>query len=732
MLFALETPGHLVVEAYALSEAPTIPAFRRTFERNVGERAEMTALFYASELDELGFDPGIVPSSTPGSPERPLPPFDVAVVNRLDASNQTGWIPLPSLEGTLAAFRTPVVDRAERCASQGGCYADASAAPTCLVPCPESQIEDVTPPAPVVVTCPDGWRLEEGGERFCDPYPDGELECGDGAFQRPGDSACQPIGRTCPEPGAWPSDLPESSAEQPLLFVEQNNPGPEQDADGSIARPFHTIGRALVAARTKPNALVVISEGTYSESIVLEGQVSLRGTCATRTILQPTGGEGDDAGTAISVQGTATLEDLTVQHGAYNFVVQPSEANLRVRGVRARYAADACLQIESGDVFVEDSALGGRLYGVTMSGGNLKAHRVHVVGASAAGIAAGSGSVDLVAAKIDANEVGLALGGRAHATLSRSVLRRSRNVGVYIDGHARFEASSSMFGGKNDGSGNNEYNAGILAREQADTVLTNAWFVDAQKPDGVLIFSEGTKSRLKDIALIGCPSSDVDGVGIDIRGTFTAERLHIADCPVSLLVKATATASIADAYLSANDRGLETEGYVHGERWKLEGGAINGTGGELDVSDLSISGVITIGSAACVSTDGDISFSAHRVRLDLNGRDGVNARARSSVILKNAFVVGSATAIRASDDARVEIERFDVRASLAGLHVARQFSFITETWGTSRILARQGVVHDAHIGALLFDRTLLIDVFNQVRYVSNDQNFVFVDEESSD
>lgn len=730
MIFALETSDRLVVEAYTLSDAPT--AIRRTFERNSSARAEMTALFYEEDLERLGLDPGIVPASTAESSSRLLPPFDVAVVNRLDASDQTGWRPLDVLDGALAAFRTPDFDFAERCAARGGCYDSASGSMTCLSPCPESEIEPVRPPAALVVECPAGWELEPRG-RFCDPYPEGELECDDGTFQRPGDSTCQPVGRVCPEPGTWPTDLPESSAERPVLFVDQNDPGREQDADGSIARPFHRIGLALEAAESMPNTLVMISEGTYSESLVLRGAVSLRGTCATATVLQPTGGDGDDSGTVISVQGTSTLEDLTLQRGAYSLVVRTPEARLRVLGVRARYAAAAGLLIQAGDVVVEDTELSARYHGIELSGGNIEARRIHLFGAGAGGVAATGGRIALDAARIERNVTGLVLSSTARATVARSVVRRSDDLGVYADADARFEASSSMFGAEYDGSEASEPEGGVAATGRADVVLTNAWFVGVQSQYAVLAFREGTSSKLEDLAVVDCLSSKSDVVGVHIGGSLDAARLRIDGCAVSLLIDGTATASITDAHFSATDRCLETAGAVSGERWQCDSGRINATQGRVSITDLALDGTPdATETAPCVTTLGTHSFAADRLRLGLEGRDGLHAKAESRVVLRNASVVGNAWAIRASDDAQVELERFDVRASLAAFRVSRELNVTSQFIETSRISARRGVVHDSQIGALIPGRTSVVDLFDHVRYVANDRNFVYYTEESSD
>lgn len=727
MIFALETSGHLAVEAYALTEAST--AIERSFVRRSSAQAEMTALFYRADLDQLGLDPGTVPASTRESSSRPLPTFEAAVVNRLGPSGQTGWTQIASLEGSLAAFRTPDVDFSARCASREGCYADASESPACLTPCPESEIAPVLAPAPLVVECPRGWQLEHRG-RFCDPYPEGVLECEEGKFQLPGDRSCQPIGRVCPEPGTWPPDLPESSIERPLLFVNQSAPGSEQDADGSTDRPFHTIGRALEAAATRPNALVVISEGTYAESLVLKGHVSLRGSCVSRTVLQPDGGDSDDAGTVIAVQGTSALEDLTLEGGAHGLVVGAAEAQVEARGLRARNTSSASLLIEAGSVFVEDTQLSGRTRGIQLTGGSLEAQRIQIFGAGTAGITATGGRIVLDVAQIETNQVGLAVSGTAEATLARARFLGNHEIGVHPHGDARLEVSSSMFGGVRDASASATDNDGIHAEDRAHVALKNSWFVNAQNTFAALAFNHDTRATLEDIAVVGCPSSNVDAVALHVWSAFNAKRLHVEACPVAMLINSTATASIADAHFLVSDRGFETEGSVFGARWQIDGGVINATGGVVNVTDLEISGA-TVQSGPCMATAGDFSLSANRVRLNLEDRDGLVAKGQSRVSLKNASVVGHAAGLRATDDALIDLENFDVRASLAALHVTQVFSFITETWGASRITARHGLVRDSKIGALVPARASVVDVFDHVRYVSNEQNFVYIDEASA-
>ena len=115
--------------------------------------------------------------------------------------------------------------------------------------------------------CLTGWALVTGG--WCEPIlPKGK--CPAGTMEVIGKATCQPIG-DCGS-GTWGKIKTTAST----IFVNQSYSG--SSPDGSLAKPYITIGAALKAAGA--GAHIAVAAGTYKEDLVIDKQATLEGRCA--------------------------------------------------------------------------------------------------------------------------------------------------------------------------------------------------------------------------------------------------------------------------------------------------------------------------------------------------------------------------------------------------------------------------------------------------------------------
>ncbi len=167
---------------------------------------------------------------------------------------------------------------------------------------PETGEATLTPAPPAITPCPDGWREALGA---CDPWPEsGPADCPDGQWHFPGEEGCTAIGPACPT-GDFADGLPDDGT---VLFVR----GGESGGDGSRASPFGTIAEALAAVEA--GETIALAKGTFAEAVELPAFVTLRGACATGTVLTTSD---PDAGAVVwADDGAGTVRDLTVSDAA--------------------------------------------------------------------------------------------------------------------------------------------------------------------------------------------------------------------------------------------------------------------------------------------------------------------------------------------------------------------------------------------------------------------------------
>jgi len=252
------------------------------------------------------------------------------------------------------------------------------------VSAPALPAEPQAPGAALLEPCRAGWVAVDGA---CEPFPSPPPTCGADEALFPGDVACAPIGGPCPA-GDWATDLPASG----VLYVRD---GASPGGDGSLGRPFDRIQPAVDAAIA--GATVAIARGSYVEAITLRSGVTLRGACVAGTRLSFSVAH-DSAG-VITVTGPgARVEGVAIEGLRPGVWVEGTGASVHLEDVLIRSA---------------------RLVGWAVAGGATATGRNVVVR-------------DMLGSAIDgALGRGISLEDRATLTLERSVVERTRDVGVF-------------------------------------------------------------------------------------------------------------------------------------------------------------------------------------------------------------------------------------------------------------------------------------------------------------
>ena len=162
-----------------------------------------------------------------------------------------------------------------------------------------------------------------------------------------------------------------------VLYVAPPRPGqtPAAPANGSVERPFPTVGEALRIAPA--GALVRIAEGTYPEALVLSRPAVLAGAGAEKTRLVSPPGQKI---AVVRVQDGARVElrDLAIEHAAVGVAADGGGVRLEAVALRdlaesALVAHDAEVAVVGGEVVAVGTGI--RSVAVRIEGGSLEMHR---------------------------------------------------------------------------------------------------------------------------------------------------------------------------------------------------------------------------------------------------------------------------------------------------------------------------------------------------------------------
>lgn len=195
------------------------------------------------------------------------------------------------------------------------------------------------------------------------------------------------------------------------------------DGDGTLARPYATVRRALEGAPA--GAWIVLGEGTFAASIVADRSINIAGVCAERVRLT-----GDNTSPVVSASAMATV---------------------LLRGVTLTGRDERGVIVASGGAAVrmEDSVIdGGVGYGLYASGAStsvtvvrsaLRAMRARADGLRGRSVHGGAGSRVVVESSHvgDGSNVGIAVEGRgATGTVTDTVVERIRAAPAQQQGFA--------------------------------------------------------------------------------------------------------------------------------------------------------------------------------------------------------------------------------------------------------------------------------------------------------
>lgn len=374
-------------------------------------------------------------------------------------------------------------------------------------------IEAVRPPA--LTPCPEGWREvahDSEGIVSCDPYPEtGVLDCPYGEAHFPGEPGCAPAGAPCPA-DLWADGLSDDGS---VVFVAEWAPA---GGDGTRARPFARIGDALAVATD--GVTVALTSGTYEEALDIPPGVTVRGACATGTLIHAF--VGDPASAVVLVTGPgAVLRDVTVGNSTKaGIAVTGADAALRLEGVMVQAARAA-------GIFVDLAA--------TLTGQGIIVRRTAPDGDGLTGW-------------------GLDVAGGGRATLSRVVFEENRDMAVVVSqAGSRVELTDVAIRQTQGQMSDGDRGWGLTVAEGATAGLTRAYLSDNHET-AVVARDSGSSLRLTDVVIRDTlpDASGQGGKGVWVAAGAHAEitRLRVSgSAHVGVTAHEGATLTLSDAVI---------------------------------------------------------------------------------------------------------------------------------------------------------------------------------------
>jgi len=328
----------------------------------------------------------------------------------------------------------PPLDLVE-CLRGGGCTTSTTAIVACR-PCAPPP-EDI--PSPESPACPVGWTADGsscvGGEPLLD-------ECDGAAVWSPSEARCVEPVNPCPA-GVWPAPPPDAMA---TLYVSATS----TNGDGSIARPFRTIGEALDLAIS--GTAILVAEGTYPEEVVLERpNLFLVGVCAGGVTID--GGPG----VGLAVRTDSVVHGVTAVGDQVGFAAHPGT----VVGLR--------------DIIVS-SRSGTALWAQTST---VNARRVLVDGAGLTGVQIGGGARVTLRELVvrGATEDAVRCLAKARLSLRDAVLESPGSSGVETANDCRATLRDVRLEGPGE--------TGLIVADGSVVTATRAWILAEGRAGGI-------------------------------------------------------------------------------------------------------------------------------------------------------------------------------------------------------------------------------------------------------
>lgn len=462
----------------------------------------------------------------------------------------------------------------------------------------------IAAPAPPTFTpCPTGWRevapSDADGVATCEPFPEaGALECPDGEAHFPGEPGCAPIGAPCPA-GEWPEGLPPDAT---VLFVRPGAGG----GTGTREAPFGTVREAIAAA--PDGATIALSRGLFTESVMVDRAVTVRGACARDTIITS-----PEIGAHLVAAGAA-LEDVSIR--------DTGSAGLAVYDTpRARVAG----------VLVERA----NVEGVLVAAATLDVRALVVRDTRPDGDGYGGAAIDVT--------------DRAHLTMGRAILERSASYAAYVD-DATLVASDVVLRDTRPQPADGRRGFGISVSSAGRAELTRA-LVERCSAAGVLARGAGTSLVMTDSVVREVrpgTGAGEDGMGISILNAARAEltRVRVAGA-TDLAIEAAGidtVIAVSDGLLARSGYGaaFHTNASARATRLRVMGcgtlGVGVGSGAEGSLSDVSVSDTLAMSDVAVGVLVNGARAAFSRLAVERAEGVGVMATGASTVVLEDSTI----------------------------------------------------------------------------------------------
>jgi len=380
------------------------------------------------------------------------------------------------------------------------------------------RVEPAAPRAPAPPTigpCEPGWLDRDVmGVSACAAF-DPDVDCAAGEHPLVGEG-CATLGAACPADG-FPAGLVDGPT---VRFVEAGAPG---GGSGSRTSPFATINQALAGAPR--GTTIAIATGTYAESLVVPGGVTLRGACTAQTRL-----EGSAGSAAIRVTGDGvTLAELSVSGDGRGIELidvgaDVTLASVAILGVRApALVASSGTSVDVDGFVVRDTRAGAEPAAVLVDGGALMGTRLSVLDGETEGIRARGASAEVSlerAAIARPAESAVVADDGAMVSLRALSVTEGDGGGIVSTAGAAVDVDRAMLerlGGR------------ALDARGGDITATRVAFVAATgEAVGV---EEGAEVSVTDAALAGTAGDPSGGRGANVRtgAVLTLERVSVFD-----------------------------------------------------------------------------------------------------------------------------------------------------------------------------------------------------------
>jgi len=305
------------------------------------------------------------------------------------------------------------------------------------------------PDPPIFTPCPPGWLevVDGDGLTICEPWaapPPATCGADEGVFV--GEEGCVRVGSACPS-SDFPEDLPAGAR---VYYVRAGEPA---GGDGSIDAPFGRVGDAL--GRAFSGSIIALSKGEHVGIIRPPNDgVTLFGACVAETTLRAE--EVDDRGGVLEVRESTEIvvQNLRFVASPRNAIICRNGCELTVRDVVVEEATGfGIFAINEGTLTVESSvvrdtapAVGG-LFGRGLSienGSTGVVRRVSLERNREVGMRSFAPGSTLVAEDVYIRDTlaeeadgsfgrGFTVEQGASAELSRVVIERARDMGIFVD-----------------------------------------------------------------------------------------------------------------------------------------------------------------------------------------------------------------------------------------------------------------------------------------------------------